>query len=280
LDLYRKYLSEAADKSVTVVIIGEMDNIYELMLSPADSYSPLNGTELISAKVAELAIQAAGVGKSFNLYDHNTTYAEVVLNTWPADVPMTFIGSNIGGITFFGARLTTELDLSTNPVAYSFNHSVGYNTTHKTWDATAMYYAIRGLDDVYAFNFTSGEVEADVNATTSWVDNGLMSGDNGLIFAAGGIGNVSFAERLEDILLWEPGNAIPTNLAKIATCIQSSTTTVSANSTSTTLVAGTATGTVAAPTYTTAFVGSATQHSFTNGMVAVVFAAAGYSIFI
>lgn len=218
MDLYRKYLSAADDKSVTIVLIGNTINLYALMESPADSYSPLNGTELIRAKVAELAVQAAANGKSYNLYSDEPQEAEMVVDDWPADVPLTYIGSNIGGNVLFGARLTTELDLATNPVAYTFNHSVGYNLTYKTWDATAMYYAVRGLDDVYSYNFTKGHDVADINATTQWVANGYNSSENAVVFAKHGIGNASFAARLEDILLWQPGDAIPASLTRMAQC--------------------------------------------------------------
>ncbi|CAK7214853.1 hypothetical protein SCUCBS95973_002275 [Sporothrix curviconia] len=218
LDLYRKYLSEAADKSVTIVLIGNTINLYALMESPADSYSPLNGTELIRAKVAELAVQAAAYGKSYNLYSDEPLDAEFVVDNWPAGVPLTYIGSNIGGNVLFGARLTTELNLTANPVAYTFNHSVGYNVSYKTWDATAMYYAVRGLDDVYAYNFTGGHDVADANATTHWVTCGYNSSENAVVFADNGIGNATFAARLEDILLWQPGDAIPASLTKMAQC--------------------------------------------------------------
>lgn len=206
---------------MTIVVIGELDNLYALLRSGPDVHSPLSGRALIASKVSALAIQAAATGKSYNLDDHNATFAEVVLDTWPATVPMTFIGSNIGSHVRFGARLTTSLDLAVNPVAYAFNASVGYNMSASTWDATAMYYAVRGLDDVYAYNFTSGKVEADANATTTWVDPGLKSRDNALVFREDGIGNVSFAQRLEDILLWQPGEVVPESLKRIAACVNS-----------------------------------------------------------
>ncbi|KAH8662505.1 hypothetical protein BX600DRAFT_542201 [Xylariales sp. PMI_506] len=238
LTIYRKYLSEAEDNSITIVLIGEVDNLYHLLLSPPDEYSTLNGSALISAKVAELAVQAAAYGESYNFYFHNETYAATVVDQWPRDVKLTYIGSNIGGNTFFGARLTTELDLSTQPVAYAFNRSVGYNVTHKTWDATAMYYAIRGIDDVYAYNFTTGHDYADVNATTVWESWG-ESEENAVIFAENGIGNASFAERLEDILLWQPGQPIPASLAKIAVCAVSNSSTSSTTWANATATSGT-----------------------------------------
>ena len=226
--LYRSILAAADDASITIVVIGDFDNIYHLFISEADDISPLSGYDLITSKVSELVVQAAAYGESFNLYNHNATFAETVIDAWPETIPLTLVGSNIGGQTFFGARLTTELDLAVNPVAYAFNKSIGYNVTHKTWDATAMYYAIRGLDDVYAFNFTSGRVEADADADTTWVAaNETLQ--NALIWKEGGIGNASFAERLEDILLWQPGEVIPTNLRGLLTCVNGTNTTVASN---------------------------------------------------
>jgi hypothetical protein len=225
---------------VTIAVIGDFDNLYHLLLSEPDTISPLSGSALISQSVAELAIQAAAFGESFNLYNHNATFAETVLNNWPSDVNLTLIGSNIGSKTYFGARLTTELDLSVNPVAYAFNKSVGYNVTHKTWDATALYYAVRGLDDVYAFNFTHGVVVADSKATTSWNFESNSTRQNAVVWSEDGIGNVTFAERLEDILLWQPGEAIPENLRRFVGCesnVAASNVTVSSSGTGAVLTA-------------------------------------------
>jgi len=217
--MYRTLLATASDNSVTIACIGTMDNLYRLILSGPDSISPLSGMQLITRKVYEMAVQANAYGESFNRDNHNTTFAQIVLNSWPSSVKLTFIGDNIGNNVKFGAKLTTELDLATNPVAYAFNKSVGYNVTHSTWDATAMYYAIRGLDDVYAYNFTSGSVVADSDALTAWnVSNTATSTQNAVVFKNGGIGNDSLSERLESILLWQPGTPIPSALTAIAGC--------------------------------------------------------------
>jgi hypothetical protein len=199
-----------------------MDNMFHLIQSQADDISPLTGYELIESKVHEMALQAAAYGSSFNLYNHNTTFAQVVLDNWPTEVNITLIGSNIGGNTFFGSRLTTELDLSVDTVAYAFNKSVGYNTTHKTWDATAVYYAVRGLDDVYSYNFTHGEVRAEADADTYWNFNSSLTNQNAVVFAEGGIGNASFAARLEEILLWSPGEAAPNEVKSQTLCVSGS----------------------------------------------------------
>jgi hypothetical protein len=261
--MYRTLLAAASDSSVTIACIGTMDNLYRLILSGPDAISPLSGIELITTKVYEMAVQANAYGESFNLDNHNTTFAETVLNSWPSTVKLTFVGDNIGNNVQFGAKLTTQLDLATNPVAYAFNTSVGYNVTHSTWDATAMYYAIRGLDDVYAFNFTSGSVVADSNALTIWnTSNTAISTQNAVIFKNNGIGNDSLSERLENILLWQPGTPIPSALTAVAKCPASNTTVSHATSTL-----------VASPT-TATFTGGVERTSFSLSFSVVIFGVA------
>jgi hypothetical protein len=49
--LYRRILSEREDKSVTVLTLGQLYNLRDLLLSGADEYSPLTGMELVEQKV-------------------------------------------------------------------------------------------------------------------------------------------------------------------------------------------------------------------------------------
>lgn len=205
-----------------------MDNLYHLILSESDSISPLSGSQLISQKVSELVVQANPFGQSFNLINHNYTFGETVLNNWPSDTKLTFADDDVAGNLWLGQRLTTELNLGPglpgNPVAYAFNTSVGYNITWRVWDTAAVYYAIRGLDDVYSYNFTSGTVFAEPDTNTTWNFNEThlsttgADEQNALIFSEGGIGNASLAQRLESILLWQPGEDVPEELRREVGC--------------------------------------------------------------
>lgn len=203
--MYRSILESAAPKSITIVCIGPLDNIYRLFISPRDRISHETGLQLLKSKVRELIIQAAPEGTSFNFYNHNATFARTVINNWPESIKLTFVPGPIGKAAKFGQRLTTELDLDLNPMAYAFSRAAGVNKTASSWDATAMYYAVRGLDDVYSFNSTRGRAIADENATLTW-DTSDRSAPNqkSLIYSADGIGPSEFAVRLEDLLLWEP----------------------------------------------------------------------------
>ncbi|PWW72621.1 hypothetical protein C7212DRAFT_347851 [Tuber magnatum] len=202
--LYRTLLSKAPDNSVTIAAIGFFDALYLLVDSKPDAISPLTGLELIKRKVTELVVQAAGTGTSYNIVRHNPLYPTHVLNQWPTK--LTFVPGFIGSSVRWGSRLTTEVDLQKNPVAWAFNTTIGYNKTHQSWDPTAMYYAVRGLDDVYVYNKTGGSVFFMPNGTAIWRDNVTAAAPQNWVNLK--ISNVTFAERLEGILLWQPGSVI------------------------------------------------------------------------
>ena len=48
-------LSQQPDRSVTIASIGFTTNLEALLRSPPDQYSTLNGTELVAAKVLQIA---------------------------------------------------------------------------------------------------------------------------------------------------------------------------------------------------------------------------------
>jgi inosine-uridine nucleoside N-ribohydrolase len=71
LDLYRKILSEQKDKSVTVVTVGPLKNIMDLIQSEPDKYSDLNGKELIEKKVKEFVVMGGHFPQGENEWNFN-----------------------------------------------------------------------------------------------------------------------------------------------------------------------------------------------------------------
>jgi len=51
VQVYRKILSQQPDTSVTIVSVGFLTNLYNLLRSKPDSISPLSGNELVAKKV-------------------------------------------------------------------------------------------------------------------------------------------------------------------------------------------------------------------------------------
>lgn len=181
--------------------------MYSLLYSEPDQISPYTGAELLSTKVRELVIQANDVGYGYNTITHNATFAQEVLNWWPGK--LTFASDDVGESTVIGKRITTELDVATNPLGYALRANIGYNQSHYMWDAVAVYYAVCGLDDMFDWKYPpGGHVSLNGSAYATWHDGNGTGADlqNSIAF---GVPNTTFAARLEDTLLWEPGNHVP-----------------------------------------------------------------------
>ena len=210
--------------------------IYSFLQSRGDEISPPSGLELVTLKVAELVILAdsnQNDGNSFNLQGHNTTYAATVLNGWPG--LLTIVPDQIGNQVHLGTRLTTEVNITANPIAFAFNTSIGFNQTHQVWDgqwsqpyfnsdphhlgvyggltllltltaATLMYYVALGIDQVYIYRSSNGRLTVSPLGKTTWDSKTKSPLQRSLALA---VDNTSFAQRLEDILLWKPDHDLP-----------------------------------------------------------------------
>lgn len=130
--LYRKLLASSPDHSVTIANIGFHDNLYHLLLSLPDEISPLSGKQLVKRKVVEHVVQGNPNGTSFNFEGNNPKFAQHVLTHWPGVI--TFVPDAIGSSVLFGSRLTTELNTTTNPIAYAAATSIGVGNVHQSWD--------------------------------------------------------------------------------------------------------------------------------------------------
>ncbi|KAH6680192.1 hypothetical protein B0J14DRAFT_557560 [Halenospora varia] len=206
--LYRRHLADAADKSITLIIIGFFDNLYHLSLSKPDDISPLGGMQLLRQKVTELIVQGDDVGKSFNFVGHNGTFA-TVLNEWKGR--MMFVPDAIGDSVFVGKRLTSETSMG-NPVAYAFKTGIGLNENHQSWDIVAMYYAICGVRPAFTTTHERGHVQVAPDGSTTWNESRTPNLQNSLSLQ---INNATFARNLESMLIWEPGQPFPSHDACI-----------------------------------------------------------------
>ncbi|KAI1655915.1 hypothetical protein F4813DRAFT_365733 [Daldinia decipiens] len=204
---YRYLLSTSADDSITLAVIGFFDNVFNLLNSGPDQISPYTGAELLASKVHELVVQANDVGYSYNTNAHNETLAQKVLNWWPGK--LTFAWDGVGENTILGRRITTELDPTKNPLGYALRTNIGYDQEHPVWDVAAIYYAVCGLDDVFRWKYPhGGRVNVNASAFATW-ENGTVSCpglQNSIDFK---MPNTTFAARLENMLLWEPGQHVP-----------------------------------------------------------------------
>ena len=146
LEIYRKALAAAPDKSITIVTVGMLENLPELLKSPADAISPLTGMELVKRKVKKL-VSMAGRYPTSNLDTAECNMSagkwdggpgQYVTGHWPT--PILFSGFEIGDPIITGIPLKdTPAD---NPVRLAYQlYTQGKGRS--SWDPTAVLAAVR-----------------------------------------------------------------------------------------------------------------------------------------
>lgn len=163
--LYRELLSGQPDGSVTVVAVGPMRNMRDLLESSGDEHSPLGGRDLVAAKVARLVVMGGNFprgGAEWNL-KQDTQSAHIVADEWPGQI--IFSGGEVGNSIQTGASLS-EATPPENPVRRAYELFVGAGKSRSSWDQTAMLYAIRSDPGLFRLS-APGRVEVDPNTGVS-----------------------------------------------------------------------------------------------------------------
>lgn len=155
VEILRQTLALAPPVSVTICTIGQCANISHLLNSVADSISPLNGSQLISAKVKKLVIMGGDypTGHEYNFYTDWTTAADVCAN-WPTRIE--FVGFSEGLNVKTGQTIINSGDL-TNPLYWAYHLFKVQNPTlvpRESWDQLAVLLAVYGLESLGTTYFT------------------------------------------------------------------------------------------------------------------------------
>lgn len=169
--VYRKILHDQPDSSVTIVTVGFLTNLCNLLKSQPDNISPLSGKNLISRKVKILVSMAGGFpqGKEFNICMDSLSSAYVFSN-WPGKI--IFTGWEVGSQILTGLRLINS-DIKNSPVKDVFRISMAMSDEDKkgrmSWDETAVLIGIYGTDGF--FDTASGKIIVNTDGSNSWEDN-------------------------------------------------------------------------------------------------------------
>lgn len=168
VEIYRKILTAQPDSSVTVVTVGFLTNLSNLLKSQPDNISPLSGRELVSKKVRKLVSMAGRFpqGKEFNVYLDSVASGYVFTN-WPGEI--TFTGWEIGSQIFTGLRLMKS-DIADSPVKDVFRISIPMSEEDRngrmSWDETAVLIAVYGTGGF--FDTVKGKIIVNPDGSNSW----------------------------------------------------------------------------------------------------------------
>jgi len=178
--LYRKILARSDDKSITVVVVGPLKNIENLIKSQGDSISELSGKELIKRKVKEFVIMGGQYpegNKEWNFDGNMPGVTKFVIQN--IDVPITFSGFEVGASIKSGESFN-NIDKKT-PLYIGFK----YFSQHAPWmkmnyegkildnssyDQTAVLYAVRKGIGYYWDKIGNGICVPDDTGGNKWVE--------------------------------------------------------------------------------------------------------------
>lgn len=152
LTLYRKILAEQPDHSTTLIIVGFLTNLANLLGSPPDAFSPLSGYELVRKKVVSLVSMAGRFpsGYEFNL-KQDITSAQKVFSQWPT--PILLSGFEIGMKIKTGLPLIHNENIVHSPVKEVFALCIPFSAEDSSgrmsWDETAVFVAVNGWKNDY-----------------------------------------------------------------------------------------------------------------------------------
>jgi inosine-uridine nucleoside N-ribohydrolase len=171
VDIYRKVLNSQPDKSVTIVTVGFLTNLNNLLKSLPDETCSLNGYDLVSKKV-KLLVSMAGKfpeGKEFNIYMDSVS-SEYVYKNWPGEI--IFSGFEIGWEIRTGLRLIKS-EVKNSPVKDVFRISIPLSEEDKSgrmsWDETAVLIGIYGTEGF--FDTVRGKIIINPDGSNSWENN-------------------------------------------------------------------------------------------------------------
>lgn len=146
--LYRKLLAEAKDGSVVICGIGFLTAIADLLASTPDEWSKLDGRALVKQKVKKLVSMAEAdspMGYDVCNWMIDLDAADHVLRKWPVELVVTPLGRNV-----WTGRTLSDVWAADDPVRRAYEvYMHGPNIPQQSWDLIAVYYCVRGCEDLF-----------------------------------------------------------------------------------------------------------------------------------
>ena len=173
VDIYRKILSEQPDSSIIIVSVGYVTNLYNLLKSGPDDYSPLPGPALVQKKVKHYVCMGGRYplqqdpGKWGN-FKPDPRAIQYVAQFWPTDIIFT-AGGDFADAIPTGKILFEHKRSTQNPVSNADEIFLeGWNRNyHHSADLIAVYVAVKGVQPYFQLKST-GYNHIFTNGTNVW----------------------------------------------------------------------------------------------------------------
>ena len=146
--LYRKLLASQPDGSVSIVSIGFLTCLAQLLESAPDQYAPLSGPELVRKKVKRLYLMGGSFDQS-GILDYNICqglpFAQTFFRLWPASVEIMFSPGEVGqGINYTPDQVLAHYrNAGVHPIRQVYQ-TYGSDEGQRMWDPLPLIQAVEG----------------------------------------------------------------------------------------------------------------------------------------
>ena len=170
-EVYRKSLASQPDKSVTIITVGFLTNLADLLKSVPDKYSKLGGKELVNKKVKQLVCMAGAFpkGNEFNVR-MDAAASKYVFENWGG--PILFSGVEIGFTIKTGLPLVNNASIQNSPVKDVYRISIPKSPQDSagrmSWDQTAVLIAVKGYQPWWSIK--KGRILVADDGSNTWKD--------------------------------------------------------------------------------------------------------------
>ena len=147
-ELYRRLLASQPDHSVSIVSLGFVTCLAQLLESEPDQYSPLTGVELVRQKVKCLYLMGGVFGSAvepdYN-FGQGIEFAKTFFHLWPTDVDIIFSPGEVGdAIEYVPEQVIADISWTdVHPIKQVYM-TCNCNTGQKMWDLMAIINAVEG----------------------------------------------------------------------------------------------------------------------------------------
>ena len=153
--LYRRLLAAQPDRSVSIVSVGFVTCLAQLLTSGADEYSSLTGVELVRRKVKCIYLQGGMFGEAeepdFN-FAQGITFAKTFFQNWPQEVDMVFSPMETGqDVEYTPEQVIADVSWTdVHPIKQVYMQC-NCNTGQRMWDVMPVVQAVEG-DALFALS--------------------------------------------------------------------------------------------------------------------------------
>ena len=146
--LYRRLLAAQPDRSVSIVSVGFVTCLAQLLASGADEYSSLSGVELVRRKVKCIYLQGGVFGEAvepdFN-FAQGITFAKTFFQNWPQEVDMVFSPMEAGqDVGYTPEQVIADVSWTDAHPIKQVYMQCDCNTGQRMWDVMPVIQAVEG----------------------------------------------------------------------------------------------------------------------------------------